>query len=117
MIHQYNAKAGVSIVPATPVSMLEHLLADVQQVLIMCVNPGFGGQKLIDACVNKVAQLKQMRERNPELDFLIAVDGGINLETAPRVVEAGADVLIAGSAFFNAEDKQAFVNQLKRLRS
>lgn len=117
MIHQYDVKAGVSIVPATPVSMLEHLLADVQQVLIMCVNPGFGGQKLIDACVDKVAQLRRMREQHPSADFLIAVDGGINLETAPRVVEAGADVLIAGSAFFNADDKQAFVNQLKRLRS
>ena len=58
-----------------------------------------------------------MREQHSSADFLIAVDGGINLETAPRVVEAGADVLIAGSAFFNADDKQAFVNQLKRLRS
>lgn len=117
MIHQHNVKAGVSIVPATPVFMLENLLEDVQQVLIMCVNPGFGGQKLIDTCVDKVARLKRMRDENPSSDFLIAVDGGINLETAQRVVEAGADVLITGSAFFNAADRQAFVNKLKRLRS
>ncbi|NTU53501.1 MAG: ribulose-phosphate 3-epimerase [Chlorobiaceae bacterium] len=113
-IKSLGAKAGVSINPATPVSLLEPVLADLDLVLLMSVNPGFGGQKFIHGAVRKIAALDAMRmELNPEL--VIAVDGGITEENASLVVAAGADALIAGTAFFRAPDPIAAARKLKGL--
>jgi len=113
-IKSLGVKAGVSINPATPVSLLEPVLADLDLVLLMSVNPGFGGQKFIPASVAKIANLDAMRmEMNP--DMVIAVDGGITEENAAQVVEAGADSLIAGTAFFRAADPMAAARKLKGL--
>ena len=111
-IHDSGKKAGVSIVPSTPVSFLEELLPVVDLILVMTVNPGYGGQALIPSCLEKVKKLSQIRKER-DLHFLISVDGGINLTTAPQAREAGVDVLVAGEAFFRAADKKAIVRQLK----
>lgn len=113
-IRSLGAKAGVSLNPATPVSLLEPVLADLDLVLLMSVNPGFGGQKFIPGAVRKIAALDAMRmEMNPEL--IIAVDGGVTEENAAEVVSAGADALIAGTAFFRAPDPAAAARKLKGL--
>jgi len=102
-IKSLGAKAGVSINPGTPVSTLESVLPDLDLVLLMSVNPGFGGQKFIPSSVGKIAQLHEMRLKvNPKM--VIAVDGGITEENAQEVVSAGADSLIAGTAFFKSAD-------------
>ena len=99
-IHSLGKKAGMSIVPSTPVAVLEEMLPYVDLVLVMTVNPGFGGQELIPSCVEKIkALVKIRRERN--LSYKISVDGGVNAETLPLVSEAGADIIVSGSAFFN----------------
>jgi ribulose-phosphate 3-epimerase len=102
----------VSLVPSTPLVLIEELLPLVDQVLVMTVNPGFGGQKLIVPCLEKARRLAQIRKERG-LSFLIAADGGINETTAKAVRDAGVDVLIAGSAFFNAPDKALVVRQLR----
>lgn len=109
-----GAKPGISLVPSTPVLLIQELLPLVSQVLVMTVNPGFGGQEIIESCLNKVRELVRMREEKG-LDFLIAVDGGINEKTAPAVVHSGADVLISGSSFFRSPDPAGFVRNLKAL--
>ena len=102
-IKSLGVKAGVSINPGTPVSTLESVLPDLDLVLLMSVNPGFGGQKFIPAALGKIAQLHEMRLKvNPKM--VIAVDGGITEENAQSVVTAGADALIAGTAFFKSAD-------------
>lgn len=101
-IKEGGKKAGISIVPSTPVSALDELLPIVDIILILTVNPGFGGQKLIPACLEKVSALKKIREREG-YGYLIEVDGGVNRKTAPKVREAGADILISGSAFFSSD--------------
>jgi ribulose-phosphate 3-epimerase len=111
-IRNLGKKTGISIVPSTPVIMIEELLPLVDLVLVMTVNPGFGGQVLIPACLEKVKNLVRLREQKG-LSFLISVDGGINEATAAQARDAGVDVLVAGSAFFNARDKKALVSQLK----
>jgi ribulose-phosphate 3-epimerase len=110
-IRELGKKAGISIVPSTPVSLLEELLPMVDLVLIMTVNPGYGGQTLISSCLEKVKTLVKIRKDG--LSFLISVDGGINQSTAPLAREAGVDVLVAGEAFFKSNDKKALVNDLK----
>ncbi|ABB24503.1 ribulose-phosphate 3-epimerase [Pelodictyon luteolum] len=111
-IKSLGAKAGVSVNPATPVSTLEEILPDLDLVLIMSVNPGFGGQKFIPASIEKIKKLDAMRRKlNPEL--VIAVDGGITEENAEAVVLAGADALIAGTAFFRAADPAAAARKIK----
>ncbi|UWX58102.1 ribulose-phosphate 3-epimerase [Chlorobaculum sp. MV4-Y] len=113
-IKSLGVKAGVSINPATPVSLLEPVLADLDLVLLMSVNPGFGGQKFIPGAIKKIMQLDAMRmEMNPEM--VIAVDGGVTEENCTMVVEAGADALIAGTAFFRAPDPVAAAKKLKGL--
>jgi ribulose-phosphate 3-epimerase len=113
-IRSFGAKAGVSINPATPVAMLEPVLADLDLVLLMSVNPGFGGQKFIPGAVKKIEQLDAMRkELNPAL--VIAVDGGVTEENCAMLAEAGADALIAGTAFFKAADPVAAAKKLKGL--
>jgi ribulose-phosphate 3-epimerase len=117
-IHEKGKKAGISIVPSTPVSAIAPLLPFVELVLVMTVNPGFGGQPVIPECFDKVRELTALREplrKEGRGDFLISVDGGINESTAGAAREAGADILVAGSAFFNAPDKQALVRRLKGL--
>ena len=102
-IKSFGVKAGVSINPATPLSTLDSILPDLDLVLLMSVNPGFGGQKFIPSSIGKIRQLHQMRlQLNPGM--IIAIDGGITEENAQAVVSAGADALIAGTAFFKSVD-------------
>ncbi|NTU92974.1 MAG: ribulose-phosphate 3-epimerase [Chlorobiaceae bacterium] len=113
-IKSLGAKAGVSINPATPVSMLESILPDLDLVLLMSVNPGFGGQKFIPSSIGKIARLDAMRrEMNPQM--LIAVDGGVTEENAAELAAAGADALVAGTAFFKAKDPAAAARKIKGL--
>jgi ribulose-phosphate 3-epimerase len=111
-IKQLGKKAGISIIPATPVSAISNILPFVDLVLVMTVNPGYGGQSCITECFTKVENLTRQRlERG--INFLISVDGGINETTAKQAAAAGADVLVTGSAFFNAADKTAIVQKLR----
>ncbi len=113
-IHENGCKAGVSINPATPVHTLEPILNKLDLILIMSVNPGFGGQKFISYSLNKIRSLRFMlAEQNP--NCLLEVDGGLNLKTAPSVVEAGADVLVAGNAIFSAPSIGEATRSLKRI--
>ncbi len=105
-IRSSGAKPGVSIVPSTPVSALEEMLDYVDLVLIMTVNPGFGGQSLIPSCLDKVRHLAEIRAGRG-LHFLLSVDGGVNRSTFEAVADSGADVLVMGSAFFSAADPRA----------
>jgi len=113
-IHEAGMKAGVTLNPHTPVSLLEDILYDVDMVLLMTVNPGFGGQKFIEHSVEKVSRLKEMILKK-NLHTLIEVDGGVNLETGKIMVEAGADVLVAGNAVFGAPDPKDMIHRLKSL--
>ena len=107
-----GCKVGVSHNPATPVSVLEYILEDLDMVLIMSVNPGFGGQSFIQSSLRKIRDLKSMIiERN--LDIEIQVDGGVSPTTIGDIVEAGADVLVAGSAIFGKSDIKAAVEELR----
>lgn len=103
-IHDLGKKAGISIVPSTPVSAIKELLEYVDIVLVMTVNPGFGGQKLIPSCVRKISELVKIRDELA-LGFKISVDGGVNAETLRTVAEAGADIIVSGSAFFSGQLK------------
>ena len=113
-IHNAGMKAGVTLNPSTPVSVLEDILGDVEMVLLMSVNPGFGGQKFIENTIDKVKRLKQMIN-DKGLGTLIEVDGGVQAETAPRLVAAGVDVLVSGSYVFKAKDPLATIKGLKDL--
>ncbi|MDR3294647.1 MAG: ribulose-phosphate 3-epimerase [Clostridiales Family XIII bacterium] len=103
LIRASGAKPGVALNPATPLSTLECVLLDVDLVLIMSVNPGFGGQKFLASSLEKIRRLKGMREEKG-LAFRIEVDGGVNLENAAELAAAGADIFVAGSALFGAEN-------------
>jgi len=113
-IKETGMKAAVTLNPSTPVVMLEDIIGEVNMVLLMGVNPGFGGQKFIEHCVEKVKTLKLLIRKN-NLKTLIEVDGGVNLETGKRLVDAGADVLVAGSSVFKSENPLLFIHQLKSL--
>ena len=113
-IHQAGMKAGVTLNPSTPVSALEDIIADVDMVLLMSVNPGFGGQKFIENTIDKVKRLRQMIDEKG-LNTLIEVDGGVQGETAPRLVAAGVDVLVSGSYVFNAPQPEEVIRQLRDL--
>jgi len=113
-IKALDVKAGVALNPATPLSTIEWILEDVDLVLIMSVNPGFGGQKFISQALQKIRDLKAMiRAKNPNV--LIEVDGGINQETIQSAAEAGADVFVAGSAIFGSSDYGKAVRKLRSL--
>ena len=103
-IHELEKKAGISIVPSTPVAALKELLEYVDIVLVMTVNPGYGGQVLIPSCVEKVKELKRIREEKG-YNFKISVDGGVNSDTLKTVLDAGTDIVVSGSAFFNGSLK------------
>ncbi|MDR2103110.1 MAG: ribulose-phosphate 3-epimerase [Treponema sp.] len=111
-IRALGKKAGISVVPSTPISFLEELLPYTDLVLVMTVNPGFGGQTLIPQCLEKVKKLAHIRKLQ-DLSFLISVDGGINESTAPLAKAAGADILVTGSAFFDARDKKTMIRRFK----
>ena len=113
-IHQAGMKAGVTLNPATPVEVLEDILCDVDMVLLMSVNPGFGGQAFIENTLDKVKRLRAMIAPKC-LSTLIEVDGGVQAETAPRLVAAGVDVLVSGSYVFRSADPEATIRQLRQL--
>ncbi len=113
-IHQAGMKAGVTLNPATPVCVLEDIIGDVEMVLLMSVNPGFGGQKFIENTIEKVKRLRQMIDKKG-CKTLIEVDGGVQGETAPRLVEAGVDVLVSGSYVFGANDPEGVIRSLRAL--
>jgi ribulose-phosphate 3-epimerase len=104
MIHERGKKAGVAICPGTPISLLSEIVKSADIILVMTVNPGWGGQKLIPSCVDKVNALKKLREENG-YSYLISVDGGVNQNTVATVVDAGTDIVVSGSAFFNGSLK------------
>lgn len=111
-IKEHGIRAGVSLNPSTPLTAVEEVLADVDMILIMSVNPGFGGQKFIPSAVDKIIRLKRMLvERNLSVD--IEVDGGINAVTARQVIAAGANILVAGSAVYGAPDIQQAINAIR----
>ena len=115
-IHEAGMKAGVTLNPHSPVSLLEDIVQDVDVVMLMSVNPGYGGQTFIEHTVEKTRQLREMIDRKG-LNTLIEIDGGVNLETGKRLLEAGADVLVAGSFVFKAPDPNAIIKELKMLNS
>ena len=104
--------AGVALNPATSPECLRYVLGEFDLVLVMTVNPGYGGQALIPATIDKVAEVRAMLNR-ARRDAIVEVDGGVNLETAPRLIRAGADMLVAGSAFYGAPDPAAFAAALR----
>jgi len=113
-IHDAGMKAGVTLNPATPVGMLEDILGDVDMVLLMSVNPGFGGQKFIENTIQKVQRLRRMIDEGG-YHTLIEVDGGVQAETAPRLVKAGVDVLVSGSYVFKAPNPEQVIKGLRSL--
>ena len=113
LIKSYGIKAGVTLNPATPIATLEHVLSEVDMVLLMTVNPGFGGQSFIPSMYEKIAQLKKLRDEKG-YSFDIQVDGGVGLDNVKQVVEAGANVIVAGSAIFGAEDVAKRIADFRR---
>ena len=112
LIKQYEMQCGVVLNPHIPLEMIKHVLQEVDWILIMSVNPGFGGQTFIPDSLNKIATLNQWRQEQ-NLSYVIEVDGGVNEETARLCEEAGADVVVAGSAVFNAVDRQLAIQKIK----
>lgn len=113
-IHNAGMKAGVTLNPTTPVSMLEDIIGDVDMVLLMGVNPGFGGQAFIENTISKARRLRNMIDAGGH-GALIEVDGGVDATTAPRLVEAGVDVLVSGSYVFKAKDPHEAIRSLRNL--
>ena len=113
-IHNAGMKAGVALNPHTPVSVLEDIVQDLDEVLLMSVNPGFGGQKFIENTIKKTAQARELVDKSGS-KAIIEIDGGVNLETGARLVAAGADALVAGSFVFKSEDPKATIAALKQL--
>ena len=113
LIKEHGVKAGVALNPGTPVSAISEVLEDVDLVLIMTVNPGFGGQAFIPNTVRKIAEVRKLQEERGIGQLHIEVDGGITAQTAPLVVKAGADVLVAGSAVFGRTDRAAAIQEIR----
>ncbi|MEO9802932.1 MAG: ribulose-phosphate 3-epimerase [Reichenbachiella sp.] len=115
LIKELGKKAGVVLNPHTPLSSIDEILPDLNFVLIMSVNPGFGGQKLIPSCIDKIAKLKAtLKERNLEHIF-IEIDGGVKLDNLKSVIDAGTDVVVSGSGIFNTENPVATIQQMKQV--
>jgi ribulose-phosphate 3-epimerase len=115
-IKELGIKAGVALNPHTPVASLANVIKEIDLVCLMSVNPGFGGQQFIPATLPKISELKKMiTETNSSA--LIEIDGGVTLENAPAIVEAGADVLVAGNTVFKSKDPLATIASLKRIAS
>ena len=113
-IHVAGMKAGVTLNPSSPISLLEDIIGDVDMVLLMSVNPGFGGQKFIENTIDKVKRLRRLIDEHGS-HALIEVDGGVQGETAPRLVSAGVDVLVSGSYVFKADNPETVISQLRAL--
>lgn len=113
-IKEMGIASGITLNPQTPLCAIENVIEECDQVLIMTVNPGFGGQKIIEPIIDKIRSLKAMIKEK-KLRTLIQVDGGINADNAKKVVEAGADILVMGSAFFNSTDKKSLVSTIQAL--
>ena len=113
-IHAVGMKAGVTLNPSTPVCVLEDIICDVDMVLLMSVNPGFGGQQFIENTIGKLARLRPLIKSSGS-KALIEIDGGVQAETAPRLIEAGADILVSGSYVFKSKDPLATIHGLKTL--
>ncbi|MFC4100997.1 ribulose-phosphate 3-epimerase [Paenibacillus xanthanilyticus] len=113
LIKEAGLPAGVALNPGTPISVLEHVLDDLDLVLIMTVNPGFGGQKFIPGSVQKLQALRSLLEQRGLSHMHVQVDGGINAATAPLVRDAGANVLVAGNAIFTEQDRAAAISALR----
>lgn len=111
-IKSFGVKAGVVLNPATPVQTIEHVIDDIDMVLLMTVNPGFGGQKFIEGVLPKIRQVKELVDKKG-LSVEIEVDGGVNEETARKCVEAGANVLVAGSAIYNESDRKQAIEKIR----
>lgn len=112
-IKKQGVMAGVAINPATSLQSIEPILADVDLVLVMSVNPGFGGQSFIESAIHKIQQLAEIREQQDH-SFMIEVDGGVNLENIKKISSAGADILVAGSSVFKAPDIPARIEELQK---
>lgn len=112
LIKEQGKKAGVVLNPATPVETIQHILPDVDLVLLMTVNPGFGGQSFIPSVLPKIKQIRQMVD-DLGLPIEIEVDGGVNQDTAKQCIEAGANVLVAGSAIYNKENRKEAIQQIR----
>lgn len=113
LIKDMNVKAGVVINPATPIEMIKEILPYVDLVLIMTVNPGFGGQSFIHEMIPKIKAISELKEKN-NYHYEIEVDGGVNIETAKLCTDVGADVLVAGSAIFNQKDRKKAIEDLRK---
>jgi len=114
LIKSYGVKAGAAINPATPIAVLEEILPDLDMILIMSVNPGFGGQKFIEGSLSKIQRIKNIIDSN-NYNIDIEVDGGINLSNIDRVVSAGANIIVAGSAIFNSSDISRTIGEMKKI--
>ncbi|KQL54676.1 ribulose phosphate epimerase [Heyndrickxia shackletonii] len=114
-IKSFGVKAGVVLNPATPVEMIEHIINDVDLVLLMTVNPGFGGQSFIPSVLPKIKKVKELADKNG-LNIEIEVDGGVNSKTAKLCVDAGANVLVAGSAIYNQENRRQAIEAIKQFK-
>ncbi|MDM5301696.1 ribulose-phosphate 3-epimerase [Bacillus subtilis] len=113
LIKEQGTKAGVVLNPHTPVQVIEHVFDDLDLVLLMTVNPGFGGQKFIHSVLSKIKEVKRMADERGKKDLLIEVDGGVNKETAPLVIEAGANLLVAGSAVYGQPDRKKAISEIR----
>ena len=113
-IHEAGMKAGVALNPSTPVSMLKDVIEDIDMVLVMTVNPGFGGQKFIEHSLDKVREARELIASSGS-QALVEVDGGVTLITAPRLIEAGVNVLVTGSTVFRASNPPQMISTLKEL--
>lgn len=112
-IKEHGMKAGVSLNPSTPVAVLEDIASDLDMILVMSVNPGFGGQSFIPHAVRKIQKAKNLLEFVGNKDAVVEVDGGVNAKTVEVVRNAGADILVAGSAVFGADDRKAMIELLR----
>jgi ribulose-phosphate 3-epimerase len=112
LIKEHNVKAGVTLNPATSIHTLEEIVGEADLVLVMSVNPGFGGQKFISTSYDKIARVRQLIDKT-KVRPLLEVDGGVTLDNAGRVLRAGADVLVSGSAIFHSKDYRATIQQMR----
>ncbi|GAB7388089.1 ribulose-phosphate 3-epimerase [Bacillaceae bacterium] len=113
LIKEQGAKAGVALNPATPLTMIEHVLADVDMVLLMTVNPGFGGQKFIPGVLEKIRKLRELLAEKGLAHVGIEIDGGVNAATAREAVKAGANILVAGSAIFGQANRRGAIEEIR----
>ncbi len=114
LIKSFGAKAGVALNPATPLETLDYIIEDLDLVLIMSVNPGYSGQKFIESSVRKIENFHKKFKGRLKENFLLEVDGGVNNETAPRLIKAGANMLVSGSYYFKSENKKEIISLLKK---